>query len=309
MSRQAWMTVLRVVFLAAAVVFGWWWLRGDWDEVQDAITTVSVWHALVSVVLVIAGLSCTGFVWVRILRNYGYGPPRSVSLPVFFVGQLGKYIPGSVWSFGAQAEMARRHGVPARTTVATGLIFVYWNIVTSALAGAIAIMLGAVDVDIPSWIAPIVAVGAVVGMVPMVVTVVGKRLVKNPTDLVVGWADSAVLLVLMTGAWLAYGLAMKLLTPASVADDAAIPFATFVGAFAISYILGLLVFFAPAGLGVREVSLTVLLTPAMGVGAAAAVALLTRVVHTAGDFGIAAASWGLGRLLNPRRTDEETASP
>ena len=111
-------------------------------------------------------------------------------------------------------------------------------------------------------------------------------------------------LLIAVAAWIAYGLAMQLLTPTSAESAASIPPAAFTGIFAISYILGLLVFFAPAGLGVREVALTVLLTPWLGTAAATAVALLTRVVHTAGDFAIAALAWAIGRSVRYRQSDD-----
>jgi len=304
MTRSAWMTTLRVAFLVATVVFGWWWLRGDWPQVQAAIATVSPWRALGSLVMVLAGLLCTGIAWVWILRMYGYGPPRSVSFPVFFVGQLGKYIPGSVWSFGAQADMARRHGVPVRTTVATGLVFVYWNLATATVAGSIAIWTGAVDVEFSVWLAALSAVVAVAAMLPAVVARVGRRLDRSPSRFTVRWSDVGLLVLLMAAAWIAYGLAMQLLTPTSAESAASIPPAAFTGIFAISYILGLLVFFAPAGLGVREVALTVLLTPWLGTAAATAVALLTRVVHTAADFAIAALAWAIGRSVRYRHSDD-----
>lgn len=308
MSRQAWMTALRVAFLIATVIFGWWWLRGDWPQVQEAIATVSPWRALASVLTVLAGLLCTGIAWVWILRMYGYAPPRSVSFPVFFVGQLGKYIPGSVWSFGAQADMARRHGVPIRTTIATGLVFVYWNLATAAVAGSIAIWTGGVDVDFSGWIAAAGLLVAILAMLPPVVAVVGRRLDRKPSLFTVRWADVGLLILLMAAAWITYGVAMQLLIPTSAETVGSMPPATFAGIFAISYILGLLVFFAPAGLGVREVALTVLLTPWLGTAAATAVALLTRVVHTAADFAIAALAWAIGRLVQSRGSDRG-ASP
>ena len=42
--------------------------------------------------------------------------------------------------------------------------------------------------------------------------------------------------------------------------------------------------FAPAGAGVREVLLTALLSPVLGVGAATAVALVSRALTTVGDL-------------------------
>src|SRR5262249_32863213 len=63
-----------------------------------------------------------------------------------------------------------------------------------------------------------------------------------------------------------------------------------VGGFAFAWSVGFLVVFAPAGVGVREVLLITLLTPAVGAGAATAVALVSRVVTTAGDLLVAGAA-------------------
>ena len=55
--------------------------------------------------------------------------------------------------------------------------------------------------------------------------------------------------------------------------------------------------FAPAGAGVREVVLVALLSPVLGVGAATAVALVSRVLTTAGD--LLAAGLAAGYVRRP----------
>jgi hypothetical protein len=50
---------------------------------------------------------------------------------VLFVGQLGKYLPGSVWTVVVQAEVASRLGVPRKRTAVVGLL----SVLLSALAG------------------------------------------------------------------------------------------------------------------------------------------------------------------------------
>ena len=57
---------------------------------------------------------------------------------MFFVGQLGKYVPGSVWSIGAHAHLAARHGVPLRVTVGTSLMFLGLNLATAGLVVGVA---------------------------------------------------------------------------------------------------------------------------------------------------------------------------
>jgi uncharacterized membrane protein YbhN (UPF0104 family) len=67
------------------------------------------------------------------------------------------------------------------------------------------------------------------------------------------------------------------------------------GAVAAAYLVGVLVVIAPAGVGAREATLGLLLAPTLGVPAAAAVALLSRLVHTVGDLALAGVAWWLAR--------------
>ena len=57
-----------------------------------------------------------------------------------------------------------------------------------------------------------------------------------------------------------------------------------IGGFALAWSIGFVAVFAPAGAGVREVLLVALLSPVLGVGAATAVALVSRVLTTVGDL-------------------------
>jgi uncharacterized membrane protein YbhN (UPF0104 family) len=62
--------------------------------------------------------------------------------------------------------------------------------------------------------------------------------------------------------------------------------------------------FAPAGVGVRELTLIALLAPVIGLAASGAVAILNRLLHTGGDLLMALLSW---LLVRGRRTREEPA--
>ncbi len=45
-----------------------------------------------------------------LLNDLGSPLPPAGSLRVFFLGQLGKYVPGSVWPAVAQMELGRDYG-------------------------------------------------------------------------------------------------------------------------------------------------------------------------------------------------------
>jgi glycosyltransferase 2 family protein len=68
-----------------------------------------------------------------------------------------------------------------------------------------------------------------------------------------------------------------------------------IGGFAFAWSVGFLVVLAPAGAGVREVLLVAMLGPVLGVADATAVALMSRVLTTAGDLITAAVAAGCSR--------------
>ena len=86
--------------------------------------------------LVLVGLLATGRAWLRLMAASAHRTAAAgEGCATFFVGQLGKYIPGSVWSIGAQAQMAGRRSVPARATVAAGLLFLGYHVATAVCVG------------------------------------------------------------------------------------------------------------------------------------------------------------------------------
>lgn len=298
LSRQGGLSIARVLFVVAALGFAWWGLRDQWHEILAAMSTVTLGQWLTSTVLVLLGLVATGLIWARILGSYGHTVQLTAALSVFFVGQLGKYIPGSVWSLGAQAKLAQRFRVPARTTIATGLVFLYWNVITAVLFGSLATLMNAVDMSsprAPAWLLGLATVLAVAALSPAVVDALGTRLADSGRPLRTRWRDEALLGVLMAFTWVAYGLAVMVIDPSVRNGEPSVDLWTAVGAFTISYVVGVLVVVAPAGFGAREATLALLLTPSVGVASAAAIAILARVIHTLADFSIAALAWGIGR--------------
>lgn len=275
-----------LLFLAAVLVFSWLGLRGRWDEVGDALRDTSAAGVGAGLVLVLAGLLATGLLWLRLMACLDGSLPLTDGLAAFFVGQLGKYIPGSVWSIGAQAELARRHAVAARVTVAAGLLFLGYHVDTAVLLAALALLTGGLESPWPDWLSWVALVAAVTGLAPVVVRLLGSRVAGREVRL--GGRDTVVVVGLMTLAWTAYAGALVLLSPGLPWSD----LATLGGAFAAAYAVGVVIVFAPAGVGAREAVFVLLASPATGVGPATALALLARVVHTGADA-LQAGGWWL----------------
>jgi uncharacterized membrane protein YbhN (UPF0104 family) len=302
-SRQVGVLALaRVLFLVATAFFAWWSLRGRFDEVGEALRSTSWLGALVALALVVTGLLLTGFLWLRVLDGYGYRLPFGDGFAIFFVGQLGKYVPGSVWSIGAQAQLARPHAVPPRATVGASLVFLGFNVATAALAGGVVTLAGGVSLGMQNWLVAIGVLSVLAGLLPSVVNTLGTRVGGAPLRLRI--IDALVAVALMTVVWTLYALALLALVP----DPSWRVLAALGGAFTIGYAVGVVIVFAPAGLGAREATFIALLTPVTDLATATSVALLARVVHLVADFGVAGATWWLANRAR-RATTESSLLP
>jgi uncharacterized membrane protein YbhN (UPF0104 family) len=292
-ADRKYLPALRVLFLVAVALFGWLGLRGRFDEVGDALADTSVAGALGALLLVVLGLSATGVLWLRLMAALGARLPFVHGSAMFFGGQLGKYIPGSVWSIGAQADAARKHQVPARVTVAAGLLFLGYHVDTAVVLGAIALVTGQLNPDWPDWLGWLALVIGLIGLVPNLVRFLARKIGgREPT---LGMADTSTVVVLMLLAWTCYSLALVLLSPGTPWHD----LVALGGAFAAAYAVGVVIVFAPAGVGAREAVFVLLLSPLTSVSEATALALVARVVHTAADA-LLAGGWSLVRARSSR---------
>jgi uncharacterized membrane protein YbhN (UPF0104 family) len=287
-----WLTGARIAFLVLALGFAWWGLRDQWPAILEAIAALPWWRILAAQVLVLAGLLLTAGIWRTVVRGYGHELPDRPARSIFFVGQLGKYIPGGVWSLGAQAAMATRYAVPPRVTVAVGLVFLGLHVLTAAPVAVLVLP----DLDAPPVTVALLGAGLLALAASPVVDRAGTWAAGAPLRL--GSAVRIRVLLVMLVVWAAYGAASTLLVPPTSTTAAGGGPGTAVlvtGAVAAAYLVGVVVVIAPAGVGAREATLGLLLAPTLGVPAAAAVALLSRLVHTVGDLLLAGIAWWLAR--------------
>jgi uncharacterized membrane protein YbhN (UPF0104 family) len=101
--------------------------------------------------------------------------------------------------------------------------------------------------------------------------------------LTIGWRLPAILAALLSFYALCGFLLWTLAGALGRASDAA-PWTTLTGAFATAWLAGFLSPGVPAGLGVREAVLLLLLPPAMGDAATVSVTLAMRLTTTLGDL-------------------------
>jgi hypothetical protein len=276
-----------------------------WHSVAPDISSLPVWALVASLAFVLAGLAPTLAAWRILLADLGSTLPLRTAVGVFFVGQLGKYLPGSLWVVLAQSDLAARHGVPRRRTAVVGLVQVGISIVVGLALGVLAVPAFVSSGQNRIWLLSLIAVpvGAAILHPPILNRLVayGLRVLRRePLEhdfsrrAVAGAAGASVVAWILIGFHL-WALAIALHAPAGRTVLA--------GAFGycLAASVGILVVFTPAGLGARDVVVILSLSSVMPRSAATAAAIVSRFVVLVADLIAAAVGWLAERRDRPPR--------
>ncbi len=221
--------------------------------------------------------------WRVLLRGWEHEIPFLDAARIWTTSNLGKYLPGKVWSITALVVMTREYGVSAAEG-ATASVLV--TLVNTLVGFVVAIVAGAQLLRLPSWVAIVIAaLAAVVIASPQALPRLGVfagRVLKR--EIVIRELPHHVLLIaaaLTTIAWLMYGAAFWLFT-IGVLGSAPGALRDYVAVFAGSYLLGFIAIFSPAGAGVREGAMGVALQRAgFAIGPAYLLVVASRLWLTA----------------------------
>jgi len=134
-TRSRTVKIVRIVVAVAVVVALVWGVARNWTEISQDLQRVSIGALLLSFVPAALGTWLTMVGWRVILADLGSPLHLAPAGGVFFVGQLGKYLPGSVWTVLVQADMASHLHVPRRRTGVTGLVTIGLSVLPGLLVG------------------------------------------------------------------------------------------------------------------------------------------------------------------------------
>jgi glycosyltransferase 2 family protein len=120
------------VLIVAAVGYA---VAAQWPDVSRAIRTLAWSSVLLAFAAVVAGSLCAVMSWRALLAQEGHPLRPAEAGRIFLVGQLGKYLPGSVWSVVIQMELAQRAGVPRARTFTASLAWIGLSLSSALMVG------------------------------------------------------------------------------------------------------------------------------------------------------------------------------
>ncbi|MBA2417184.1 MAG: flippase-like domain-containing protein [Geodermatophilaceae bacterium] len=280
---QTWVRGLGIAVAVLAVGLCLKTLVDQWSSIGPALRqTRAEWMVLAGLCSAV-GMVGLAVLWWRCLRLYGTRTRLSDTTAWYFAGELGKYLPGGVWSVLGRGELAQRGGVGRGHAYSTTLVsYASMCIAAAIVCGGLA-PLAARDGGLEwGWAAlalvPLGCLAVHPSVVGPVLSAVA-RLTRGRLVLAVRpWGSMLGLVLWSAPTWILIGAASCAVTAALGYDQqpARVAFAA-----VAAWILGFLAVPVPAGAGVRELVFVVL--SGLAAGPATAVAALARLLLVAVD--------------------------
>jgi uncharacterized membrane protein YbhN (UPF0104 family) len=262
----------------------------------DTLQHVGVWTILASYGCGLVGVAGVFPIWRNVLRGLGVELPLGHAAGVFFTSQLGKYLPGSVWPVLLQMEAGRARGARRRTMLNASVILVVLNCCIGLSIGCLLVPLYDASAFTHYW--------WVLIALPFLVGLLHPRALPALLDRIFGLLGRPPLGEHLDGrselraaawsvvTWIGLGAHLGVLS-ASIGHRGLSAYVLSTGAMALAVSLGVLFIPAPAGVGIRDIVLVLVLTTIMPSGSALAVVVASRVILIICDVTLA----GVGALI------------
>jgi glycosyltransferase 2 family protein len=293
---------VRWAVIVIAVGVGTYKIVEDWQGVQTGLSRIGLVSALYALLALFGMQFATLRTWQVFLAGLG-SPLRTRSAgQILFVGQLGKYIPGSVFAVLAQMELGARASVPRTRSASASILTMILSLATGLLVAAATLPFAHSSADY-DWVFILVPV-ILACLYPRVLNPLLNKLFtlakRPPLDRPVTGRLLLRALAWSLTAWLCNGLQIWLLVNKF---GAPVGHAVLVslGGYAFAWCVGFVIVIAPAGAAVRDPLIIASLAPVIGGTPAFAVMLVSRAANTVSDLLVAGAAMLAARQL--RRSD------
>jgi len=302
----------RWLFGLAAFALSVWALLSKRDEVLSGLGQIGVGRTVLSAPGMLIGITFGMLSWRTLMTSMGSRLPLVDAAPMYLLGQIGKYVPGSLWPVAAQMELGKQYDIP-RGRSATSILLALAVSLTSGVTVVLCLLpllnintahetiwlLTALPVLLATLYPPLL--WRVLRRVPRL----GPSLELGPTPRVRDIVKAIFFSVL---GWLGYGLHIWVLASGFGPGYLGWKYLLLsVGAYTFAWVAGLLFFVVPAGAGARDLSLAFALSIVLPAHDGLAVAVLSRAVSVVADVAVAGLS--AARIRHVRTGIRSGSSP
>jgi uncharacterized membrane protein YbhN (UPF0104 family) len=231
----------------------------------------------------------------------------------YFMGEIGKYIPGGIWPVVGRGELARRGGLQRSAAYASVVLSLAALYLSAMLVTAVLVPLRFLDAGDPAalWVLVLLPVGLLLLHHRVLEWFVARaeRLLRRDLPVQIPeWSASLGLVARYVPSWLLIGTATWCIARAF---DAGVSWMTIAPAAILSWVVGFVLVPVPGGVGVREAAFVALVGTSVPSSTRATIAVAARLAFMLVDAtgaAVGAALWRRTRRVPVGGDEEGTAA-
>lgn len=302
----------------------------EWLNFRSSIAGLHMGPLLLAQLILILLMPLMGLTaWIT-LRGLGSRLPLIKVSALFFLSQAPKYLPGGIWAFPGRMVAYQSVGVERKQSVVSVIRETSVVFLGAAMVGGLGLVQG---LQLPSEVRLVIGLGVLASVVVISSLQVpwlwrrlsswkllqGEYLRRYFREEIRQWGFSWLpgALASSVAFWILLGFPFRLLALAIHPDLAALSSVEAASIFTLAWCAGFVIVFVPAGLGIRESALSLLLSGFMPIGEALSLALIARLWWMLGEavWILTGVLWAAGsgevswRKLLRREQDEGERRP
>jgi len=263
-------------------------LYRNWGQIDFKQLHFNVSLLIVSVFFLLGFFLVFAIGWKSILKGIGVSLPFFKSLKIIFYSQLGKYLPGKIWTWAGRIYFCQQLGIPTSKTFLSMVLELALTTISGILIFLVALLISpGFKINIHPFFLIIVVIMSFIIIHPKVLTRIINfflyLLKKEPIKIELNFSQICFIMGCYFIIWFCFGIAFYFLIN-SVTFIAPSKILIITGSFAISNTVGVMALFAPAGLGVREGILSLLLSNFFPLSLAILLSFLCRIWVSVGEL-------------------------
>jgi glycosyltransferase 2 family protein len=294
------------IFLSCIIIFGiTYYISKDWDFDQLRSLKLNFRYLSISIILLVLHFILVCKLSHQILKSKK-GTAFASYMQIYFMSQLGRYIPGKIWMVVGKFEALRRKGFDLYWVTAASFIEMLLMSLGAGIVLASCLVITPVDqFEIISAAAPvllIIGLFILLFVKPLIALFfrIFQPILKNIEGQVTNHIknlNNGPLIIISYGyclSWLIQGIAFYFLI---ISLKPEIQFSSiFIFTYVAAWLTGFIAIFSPSGIGVRESIMILLLSLNMSTTEATVVSVLARVWSTSVEILITLISVFINRV-------------
>ena len=241
------------------------------------LSNLNYGYVLPALLVTVVSLFIPVFAWKYLLGTLGSDLKISKAMRIWFISNLGRYIPGKVWQISGLIVLSNKEGISKKVS---SVSVIYSQIVANLIGLSLGVFLFFRYEKHTDYFFILITVLLTLAILPFMINklaILALSILKKPKETFeVSYGKFIIYVFMQLVNWIVMGAAfvlfINIFTELSISQH---PVALFI--LPISWTLGLLAIFAPGGIGVREGIMTVYLSMFISPGLAAVIPWIYRI--------------------------------